>query len=102
MFHQSELSVFIKFDNNEVSGNVTERSRIVTRYPGTLLKEPINANHQSIRKCLKLISVLTSGPMTVGSQRGTCHMRTGCRGPEVKTQKCMHKYYLDMYSFCIA
>ena len=24
-------------------------------------------------------------------------MRTGCRGPEVKTQKCMHKYYLDMY-----
>ena len=20
-----------------------------------------------------------------------------CRGPEVKTQKCMHKYYLDMY-----
>jgi Ni,Fe-hydrogenase I small subunit len=40
---------------------------------------------------------LTSGPMTVGAQRGTCHMRTGCRGPEVKTQKCMHKYYLDMY-----
>jgi len=44
VFHQSELSVFIKFDSNEVS------------YPGTLLKEPINANHQSIRKCLKLMS----------------------------------------------
>jgi hypothetical protein len=22
---------------------------------------------------------------------------TGCTGPEVKTQKCMHKYYPDMY-----
>ena len=22
---------------------------------------------------------------------------TGCGGPEVKTQKCMHKYYPDMY-----
>ena len=42
-------------------------------------------------------SVLTSGPMTVGVQRGTCHMCTGCRSPYVKTQKCMHKYYLDMY-----
>ena len=48
-------------------------------------------------KCRHLFSVLTSGPTTVGAQRGTCHMRTGCRGPEVKTQKCMHKYYLDMY-----
>ena len=48
-------------------------------------------------KCRHLFSVLTSGPMTVGVQRGTCHMRTGCKGLEVKTQKCMHKYYLDMY-----
>ena len=47
--------------------------------------------------CRHLFSVLTSGPMTVKAQRGTCHMRTGCRGREVKTQKCMHKYYLDMY-----
>ena len=30
--------------------------------------------------------------MTISTQRGT-----GCGGPEVKTQKCMHKYYLDMY-----
>jgi hypothetical protein len=44
-------------------------------------------------KCRHLFSVLTSGPMTVSAQRGICHMRTGCRGPEVKTQKCMHKYY---------
>jgi len=28
-------------------------------------------------------------------------MRTGCRGPEVKTQKCMHKYYLDMYQLIL-
>ena len=48
-------------------------------------------------KCRHLFSVSTSGTMTVGAQRGTCHIRTGCRGPEVKTQKCMHKYYLDMY-----
>jgi len=41
-------------------------------------------------KCRHLFSVLTSGPMTVGAQRDTCHMHTGCRGPEVKTQKCMH------------
>ena len=41
--------------------------------------------------------LLTSGPMTMSAQRGTCHMCTGCRGPEVKRQKCMHKYYLDMY-----
>jgi hypothetical protein len=34
----------------------------------------------------------TSGPMTISTQRGT-----GCGGPEVKTQKCMHKYYPDMY-----
>jgi hypothetical protein len=37
-------------------------------------------------------SVLTSGPMTISTQRGT-----GCGGPEVKIQKCMHKYYPDMY-----
>ena len=37
----------------------------------------------------------------IGAQRGTCHMRTGCRDPEVKTQKCMHKYHLDMYLYCI-
>jgi hypothetical protein len=30
--------------------------------------------------------------MTISTQRGT-----GCGGPEVKTQKCMHKYYPDMY-----
>jgi hypothetical protein len=48
-------------------------------------------------KCRHLFSVLTSGSMTVGAQRGTWHMRTGCRGPEVKTQKYMHKYYLDIY-----
>ena len=30
-------------------------------------------------KCRHLFSVLTSGPITVGAQRGTCHMRTGCR-----------------------
>jgi hypothetical protein len=47
-------------------------------------------------KCRHLFSVLTSGPMTVSAQRGTCHMRTDCRGPEVKTQKCMHKYYMDI------
>jgi hypothetical protein len=35
---------------------------------------------------------LTSGTMTISAQRGT-----SCRGPEVKTQKCMHKYYLDMH-----
>ena len=35
------------------------------------------------------------------AQRGTCHMRTGCRGPEVKTHKCMHKYHLDMYLYCM-
>ena len=39
-----------------------------------------------------IFCVLTSGPMTISTQRGT-----GCRGPEVKTQKCMHKYYPDMY-----
>jgi hypothetical protein len=39
--------------------------------------------------------------MTVSAQRDTCHMRTGCRDPEVKTQKCMHKYYLDMYLYCM-
>jgi hypothetical protein len=43
-------------------------------------------------KCPHLFCVLTSGPMTISTQRGT-----GCRGPEVKTQKCMHKYYPDMY-----
>ena len=43
-------------------------------------------------KCLHLFCVLTSGPMTIGTQSGT-----GCGGPEVKTQKCMHKYYPDMY-----
>ena len=42
--------------------------------------------------CPHLFCVLTSGPMTISTQRGT-----GCRGPEVKTQKCMHKYYPDMY-----
>jgi hypothetical protein len=42
--------------------------------------------------CRHLFCVLTSGPMTISAQRGT-----GCRGPEVETQKCMHKYYLDMY-----
>ena len=31
-------------------------------------------------------SVLTSGPVTVGGQRGTCG------GPEVKTQRCMHRF----------
>ena len=36
-------------------------------------------------KCRHLFSVLTSGPMTVSAQRGTYHMRAGCRGPEVKT-----------------
>jgi hypothetical protein len=40
-------------------------------------------------KCRHLFFVLTSGPMTVSAQRGTCHMRTGCRSLEVKTQKCM-------------
>ena len=39
-----------------------------------------------------IVCVLTSGPMTIGTQIGT-----GCGGPEVKTQKCMHKYYPDMY-----
>ena len=39
-----------------------------------------------------LFSVLISGPMTVSVQRGTCHKRTSCGGPEVKTQKCIHKY----------
>ena len=48
-------------------------------------------------KCRHLFCVLTSGPMTISAQRGTCHMLAGCRGPEVKTQKCMHTYYLDMY-----
>ena len=43
-------------------------------------------------KCPHLFCVLTSGPMTISTQRGT-----GCGGPEVKTQKCMHKYYPDMY-----
>jgi hypothetical protein len=42
-----------------------------------------------------------SGPMTVSAQRGTCHMRTGCGVPEVKTAKCMHKYHLDMYLYCM-
>ena len=42
--------------------------------------------------CLHLLCVLTSGPMTISTQSGT-----GCGGPEVKTQKCMHKYYPDMY-----
>ena len=43
-------------------------------------------------KCPHLFCVLTSGHMTISTQRGT-----GCGGPEVKTQKCMHKYYPDMY-----
>ena len=37
-------------------------------------------------KCRHLFSVLTSGPVTVGAQRGTCG------GPEVKTQRCMHRF----------
>ena len=44
-------------------------------------------------KCPHLFCVLTSGPMTISTQRGT-----GCRGPKVKTQKCMHKY-LSGYVF---
>ena len=47
-------------------------------------------------KCPHLFCVLTSGPMTISTQRGT-----GCGGPEVKTQKCMHKYYPDMYNFIL-
>ena len=43
-------------------------------------------------KCRHLFSVLTSGPVTVDAQRGTCHMRTGCGGPEVNTQRCMHRF----------
>jgi hypothetical protein len=34
-------------------------------------------------KCPHLFSVLTSGPVTVGGQRGTCG------GPEVKTDVCI-------------
>jgi hypothetical protein len=37
-------------------------------------------------KCRHIFSVLTSGPVTVGAQRGTCG------GPEVKTQRCMHRF----------
>ena len=37
-------------------------------------------------KCRHLFSVLTSGPVTVGAQRGTCG------GPEIKTQRCMHRF----------
>jgi hypothetical protein len=48
-------------------------------------------------ECRHLFSVLTSGPMTVNAQRGTCHMSTGCEVPGVKTEKCMHKYHLNMY-----
>jgi hypothetical protein len=44
---------------------------------------------------------LISGPMTVNAQRGTCHMSTGCEVPEVKTEKCMHKYHLNMYLYCM-
>ena len=47
-----------------------------------------------MRKEVKLLGVTVRR-----AQRGTCHMRTSCRGPEVKTQKCMHKYYLDMYMY---
>jgi hypothetical protein len=34
-------------------------------------------------------------------RRGTCHMHTGCGVPEVKTEKCMHTYHLDMYLYCM-
>ena len=57
-------------------------------------------------KCRHLFSVLTCGPVTVGAQRGTCHMRTGCGGPEVKTQRCMHRFVWmcfvlnDMFLLC--
>jgi hypothetical protein len=37
-------------------------------------------------KCRHLFSVLTSGPVTVGAQRGTCG------GPEVTKQRCMHRF----------
>ena len=45
-----------------------------------------------IGESLSLNTNLYKGNMTISTQRGT-----GCGGPEVKTQKCMHKYYPDMY-----
>jgi hypothetical protein len=55
------------------------------------------------------ILCLTSGPMTISAQRGTPHLPRAhwCRGPEVKTQKCMHlvikskfkKFYLKSVHF---
>jgi hypothetical protein len=43
-------------------------------------------------KSVHFITIQHKLSMTISTQRGT-----GCRGPEVKTQKCMHKYYPDMY-----
>jgi hypothetical protein len=56
------------------------------------LKHTLKHILKIFQKYSHLFCVLTTGPMTIRTQRGT-----GCRGPEVKTQKCMHKYYPDMY-----